>query len=204
MPAVMKPRRIGVFGGAFDPPHLAHQALLKSAMAELGLDELRVIPTGQAWHKTRTLTAPEHRLAMAQLAFSSLPNVLVDAQEIKRNGPSYTIDTLRGLAQTEPHAELFLIMGADQAAALTTWRAWQDILQLAIICVADRADSTRASTLFDAEKLFPARFFHLKMPALTISATQIRATISARQPVDTLVLDAVARYIADHHLYQSI
>jgi nicotinate-nucleotide adenylyltransferase len=204
MPEVARPRRIGVFGGAFDPPHLAHQALLQSAMAELALDELRVIPTGQAWHKTRTLTAPEHRLVMAQLAFSALPNVLVDAQEIKRIGPSYTIDTLRGLVQAEPHAELFLIMGADQAVALTTWRAWQDILQLAIICVADRTDSTRASTLFDAEKLFPARFFHLKMPALTISATQIRAKISARQPVDTLVLDAVARYIAEHHLYQSI
>ncbi|MDD2879282.1 MAG: nicotinate-nucleotide adenylyltransferase [Rhodoferax sp.] len=204
MPEAVTPRRVGVFGGAFDPPHLAHQALLQSAMEELALDELRVIPTGQAWHKTRTLTAPEHRLEMAQLAFSSLPKVVVDAQEIKRGGPSYTIDTLRGLAQLEPQAEFFLIMGADQAAALTTWRAWQEILQLAIICVADRTDSTRASTLLDAEKLFPARFFHLKMPALTISATQIRATISARQPVDTLVQDGVARYIADHHLYQSI
>jgi len=204
MPDVARRRRIGVFGGAFDPPHLAHLALLQCAMAELRLDELRVFPTGHAWHKTRTLSAPAHRLAMAQLAFSNLPHVLVDAQEIRRNGPSYTIDTLRGLTQTEPHAELFLIMGADQAAALTTWRAWQEILQLAIICVADRADSTRASTLFDAEKLFPVRFFHLKMPALPISATQIRATFSARQPVDALVQDAVARYIADHHLYQSI
>ena len=203
-PKVAQCRRIGVFGGAFDPPHLAHQALLKSAMAELGLDELRVIPTGQAWHKARTLTEPEHRLAMAQLAFSKLPGVVVDAQEIKRNGPSYTIDTLRGLAQSEPHAELFLIIGADQAAALTTWRAWQEILQIAIICVADRADSTSTSTLFDAEKLFPERFFHLKMPVSSISATQIRATISAQQPVGALVLDAVARYIADHHLYQSI
>lgn len=204
MPEAVTPRRMGVFGGAFDPPHLAHQALLQSAMAELALDELRVIPTGQAWHKTRPLTAPEHRLAMAQLAFSSLPKVMVDSQEIKRGGPTYTIDTLRSLAQTEPQAELFLIMGADQAAALTTWRAWQEILQIAIICVADRTDSTRTSTLFDAEKLFPARFSHLKMPALTISATQIRATISARQPVDTLVQNSVARYIADHHLYQSI
>jgi nicotinate-nucleotide adenylyltransferase len=204
MPETVKTRRIGVFGGSFDPPHLAHQALLQSAMAELALDELRVVPTGQAWHKTRALTAPEHRLAMARLAFSGLPKVRVDAQEIERTGPSYTIDTLRASAQAEPHAELFLIMGADQAAALTTWRAWQNILQLAIICVADRADSSRASTLFDAEKLFPARFFHLRMPALTISATQIRATISARQPVNTLVQNSVARYIADHHLYQSI
>lgn len=204
MSDLVQRKRIGVFGGAFDPPHLAHLALLQSAMSELGLDALHVIPTGQAWHKTRTLTPPEHRLAMVELAFAWWPNVVVDAQELKRSGPSYTVDTLRGLALTEPGAELFLIMGADQAAALTTWRAWQDVVQLAIICVADRADSTRASTLFDAEKLFPSRFFHLKMPALTISATQIRATISARQPIDALVSEAVARYIADHHLYQLI
>lgn len=204
MPEVASPKRMGVFGGAFDPPHLAHQALLQAALTELDLDELRVIPTGQAWHKTRILTAPEHRLAMTQLAFAHLPKVVVDAQEIKRSGPSYTIDTLRGLAQAEPMAKLFLIMGADQAAALTTWQAWQEILQIAIICVADRADQTRASTLFDAEKQFPARFFHLKMPALTVSATQIRTAISAGQPANALVQNSVARYIADHHLYQSI
>jgi nicotinate-nucleotide adenylyltransferase len=186
-------RRIGVFGGAFDPPHLAHEALLRCAVTELALDELRVIPTGQAWHTTRTLTAPEHRLAMAQLAFAQVPKVTVDAQEINRNGPSYTIDTLHGLALSESGAEWFLIMGADQAAALTNWRSWQEILQIATICVADRGDS---------KKLYPARFFHLKMPALAISATQIRAMISAGQSAETLVSKAVARYIATHHLYQ--
>jgi nicotinate-nucleotide adenylyltransferase len=194
--------RIGLFGGAFDPPHLAHQALLESAMAELVLDELIVVPTGQAWHKSRTLSAPEHRLAMAQLAFGNLSKVHVNPLEINRTGPSYTIDTLRNLAQAEPQAQLFLIMGADQAAALTTWKAWQEIVQIAIICVADRAESTRTGTLFDAERLFPERFFHLKMPALTISATQIRTHVSARQSVDSLVHNSVARYIADHHLYQ--
>lgn len=199
---VVPRRRIGVFGGAFDPPHLAHEALLKCAVAELALDELRVIPTGQAWHKTRPLSAPEHRLAMAQLAFAQVPKVTVDAQEISRSGPSYTIDTLRGLALTESGAEWFLIMGADQAAALTTWRSWQEILQIATICVANRGDATGANPQFDAEKLFPSRFFHLKMPALTVSATQIRAMISAGQTADTLVLDTVARYIATHHLYQ--
>ena len=197
-------RRTGIFGGAFDPPHRAHRALLESAMAELSLDAVQVIPTGQAWHKTRTLTAAAHRLAMAELAFGDLPGVQVDAQEIERNGPSYTIDTLRGMAADKPGAELFLMMGADQAAALTQWRDWQELVQAATICVADREDASMASALFDAERQFPGRFYHLKMPALTISATQIRATIAARQPVDTLVSDAVARYIADHHLYQPI
>jgi nicotinate-nucleotide adenylyltransferase len=204
MPPSAKRRRVGIFGGAFDPPHRAHEALLRSALSELALDVLRLVPTGQAWHKSRQLTAPEHRLAMAQLAFADVAGVMVDVQEIQRPGPSYTIDTLRAVAAQEPGAELFLIMGADQAAALTTWRDWQEILQLATICVADRADSTRGSTSFVAEQAFPERFLHLKMPALQISATQIRAFISDGLAHDALVLEAVARYIADHHLYHSI
>jgi len=204
MPTGGMRQRVGIFGGAFDPPHRAHEALVRSAVAELALDALHVIPTGHAWHKNRQLSAPEHRLAMTQLAFAAMPQVLVDAQEINRPGPSYTIDSLRALAAAQPDAELFLLIGADQAAALTSWRDWQEILQLATICVADRKDSTRASTQFVAEKMFPQRFLHLKMPAMPISATHIRASISAGLSVNALVHDSVARYIADHHLYHSI
>ncbi|OIP20321.1 MAG: nicotinate (nicotinamide) nucleotide adenylyltransferase [Comamonadaceae bacterium CG2_30_57_122] len=204
MPTGGMRQRVGIFGGAFDPPHRAHEALVRSAVAELALDALHVIPTGHAWHKNRQLSAPEQRLAMTQLAFAAVPQVLVDAQEINRPGPSYTIDSLRALAAAQPDAELFLLIGADQAAALTSWRDWQEILQLATICVADRKDSTRASTQFVAEKMFPQRFLHLKMPAMPISATHIRASISAGLSVNALVHDSVARYIADHHLYHSI
>jgi len=204
MPTGGMRQRVGIFGGAFDPPHRAHEALVRSAVAELALDALHVIPTGHAWHKNRQLSAPEQRLAMTQLAFAAMPQVLVDAQEINRPGPSYTIDSLRALAAAQPDAELFLLIGADQAAALTSWRDWQEILQLATICVADRKDSTRASTQFVAEKMFPQRFLHLKMPAMPISATHIRASISAGLSVNALVHDSVARYIADHHLYHSI
>lgn len=204
MPTSPKRRRVGLFGGAFDPPHRAHEALLRTALSELALDALRVLPTGQAWHKNRPLTDAVHRLKMTQLAFADMAHVVVDAQEMQRPGPSYTIDTLRAVAAQEPDADLFLIMGADQAAALTTWHDWQEILQIATICVADRTDSTGATPSFDAEKMAPKRFLHLKMPAMPISATQIRASISAGLPVDALVLEAVARYIADHHLYLSI
>jgi nicotinate-nucleotide adenylyltransferase len=193
---------VGVFGGAFDPPHLAHRALLEDAVWVLGLDAVHVVPTGQAWHKPRVLTSPEHRLAMAQLAFGDLPRVTIDRLEIDRNGPSYTIDTLHHIAQAEPGAELFLMMGADQAAALMSWRAWQEILQIAIICVADRAHHASASAIFDAEKLFPERFLHLDLPAMHLSATQIRSSVSTGQSVQTLVSEPVARYIADHHLYR--
>lgn len=197
-------RRIGVFGGSFDPPHQAHISLLETAVNELALDEMRVVPTGQAWHKSRTLTDATHRLAMTELAFAGLPNVVVDAQEILRTGPSYTVDTLCSMVAVQPLADVYLIMGADQAQTLMTWRLWQEILQLATVCVADRGDIIRVRDQFDAEKLFPHRFIHLQMPALAISATQIRSRVAAVQSIDTLVSEPVARYIADHHLYLNL
>ncbi|MHB8951284.1 MAG: nicotinate (nicotinamide) nucleotide adenylyltransferase [Rhodoferax sp.] len=196
-------KRIGVFGGAFDPPHVAHAALAKAALAELQLDELRVLPTGQAWHKTRALSAASHRLAMAQLAFADWPKVVVDAREIERAGPSYTVDTLREFKALWPQAKLFLILGEDQAHALPRWHEWQEILKLAIICVATRAYSTGATAQFDLETAHPSSFRRLPMPPLNVSATDIRARIAAHLSVADLVFEPVARYIAHHHLYQT-
>jgi len=194
-------RRLGIFGGAFDPPHLAHRALAEVALAQLQLDELRVLPTGQAWHKTRQLTAAEHRLAMARLAFDALPGVVLDDREIRRAGPSYTLDTLRELRAEQPQAELYLIMGKDQADVLPTWRNWQDIVELAIICVADRDGLTGQETQFSPPPEMAPRFRKLSMPAMDISATGIRARIASQQGIAPLVCEAVARYIEDHHLY---
>ena len=196
-------KRVGVFGGAFDPPHAAHAALAAAAVADLHLDELHVIPTGQAWHKTRTLTSAHHRLKMAELAFAHVPNVVVDSREIKRDGPSYTIDTLRELQAGSPGAELFLIVGEDQAIALTTWHEWQEILRLAIICVAEREDLTGDRPRFIASKSQESCFRRLQVPAMPVSATDIRARIAAHQCVVPLVFEPVARYIDDHHLYQT-
>lgn len=196
-------RRIGVFGGAFDPPHVAHAALVKTALAELQLDELRVVPTGEAWHKTRALSPAPHRLAMAQLAFAELPHVVVDARELERVGPSYTVDTLREFKALWPTAEFFLILGEDQAQALPSWHDWKEILELAIICVATRAYTTGARAKFDLKTAHPSRFRQLPMPTLDVSATDIRARIAAHLSVADLVFEPVARYIAHHHLYQT-
>jgi nicotinate-nucleotide adenylyltransferase len=197
-------QRVGILGGAFDPPHLAHLALARSAVEHLQLNELRLVPTGQAWHKPRALTAASHRLAMARLAFANLPGALVDARETQRNGPSYTVDTLREMRTEMPGAAFFLIIGADQARALAAWHAWQEIVQSATICVADRADLSSASDEFDAKVSNQSRFRHIKMPAMNLSATDIRARIAAQQDVTDLVCEPVARYIADHHLYQTV
>ena len=203
IPAQPLAKRIGVFGGAFDPPHTAHGALVQTAVADLHLDEMLVIPTGQAWHKARPLSPAHHRLAMAQLAFGKLPRVVVDPREIQRAGPTYTVDTLRELKEQWPDAELFLIMGEDQARALPSWREWSEILRLAIICVAEREDLTGASPRFVAPKAFESRFRRLQMPALPVSATDIRARIAAHQGLAPLVFEPVARYIDHHHLYQT-
>jgi nicotinate-nucleotide adenylyltransferase len=195
-------RRVGVFGGAFDPPHRGHRTLAEVALHELALDELRIIPTGQAWHKARPLTDAAHRLAMCRLAFADLPRIVLDEREIRRPGPSYTLDTLRELQAEQPQAELYLVMGQDQAEALPTWRNWERIVELAIICVADRDGLSGQATRFVPPPALAARFRTLPMPAMPISATAVRAQVAAGQGAGALVSPAVARYIEDHHLYQ--
>ena len=196
-------RRVGVFGGAFDPPHAAHLALVKSAIDTLRLDELHVVPTGQAWHKTRVLSDATHRLTMATLAFDGVPKVVIDPREIQRDRPSYTVDTLRELKALHGGSELFLIIGEDQAIALPSWHAWEKILELAIICVAERENTMGSQPRFVAPKAHESRFKRLPIPALPISATDIRSRIAAHQSVVPLVCEPIARYIDNHHLYQT-
>jgi nicotinate-nucleotide adenylyltransferase len=196
-------KRLGVFGGAFDPPHVAHSALVKAALKGLKLDELRLVPTGQAWHKARPLSLATHRLAMCDLAFGRIPRVTIDPRETRRPGPSYTVDTLRELSCEFGSAKLFLILGGDQARALSSWHDWREVLRLAIICVAEREDLTGANPPFMAPIGFESRFRQLHLPAMPVSATDIRSRIAAQHNVATLVFEPVARYIDDHHLYQT-
>lgn len=195
------PKRIGMFGGAFDPPHLAHRALAEVALAQLQLDTLRILPTGRAWHKVRPLTDAAHRLAMSRLAFAGLSRVVIDDREIRRAGPSYTLDTLRELRAEHPQAELYLVMGKDQADVLPSWRNWERIVDLATICVADRDALTGQETHFVPPPQMAGRFRKLEMPAMDISATGIRARVAGGQGIAPLVSPDVARYIEQHHLY---
>ena len=195
------PKRLGVFGGAFDPPHLAHRSLAEVACKQLALDELRVLPTGQAWHKTRPLTAAHHRLALCNLAFEGLDGLCIDDREIRRAGPSYTLDTLSELQSEQPLAQIFLIMGKDQADVLPTWHNWQAILDLATICVADRDVLTGELTQFIPPPEMSPRFCKLQMPMMDISATGIRSRIANQQGISPWVSPRVASYIDTHHLY---
>ena len=197
------PRRIGVFGGAFDPPHLAHAALVRSAIEALHLDEVRVLPTGQAWHRSGSLSDAAHRLAMTRLAFADVPQVVVDEREIRRAGPSYTVDTLHEIASEQPGAQLYLLIGDDQRRSLPGWHRIDEIARLAIICAAARDPQVAAwhggepsGTELSGPVIQP-----LPMPLMPISATDIRERISCQAKVAHLVAPAVERYIHEHHLY---
>ena len=196
-------RRVGLFGGAFDPPHSAHRALIEAALTALRLDSLLVLPTGQPWHKQRDVSPVAQRLAMAQLAFADMPQVQVDIREAQRPGATYTVDTLRELHAEQPGTGFFLIIGEDQAQALQTWREWAVVVQLAIICVALRPHASGAVPRFTPPAGLEQRFLPLSAPTMAVSATAIRARCARGDPVLGLVSDAVARYIALHHLYQT-
>ena len=198
-------RRIGVFGGAFDPPHLAHVALVRSAIEALGLDEVRVLPTGQAWHRAGALTDAAHRLAMTRLAFAELPQVVVDDREIRRSGPSYTVDTLTEIAAEHAGARLYLLIGDDQRRSLPAWHRIGEIERLAIICAAARDPQVAAWHSGEPSGTDAAGpdIQPLPMPLMPISATDIRERLSRQSGVAGLVAPAVERYIHEHHLYSA-
>jgi nicotinate-nucleotide adenylyltransferase len=188
--------RLGFYGGAFDPPHNAHVALARAAVQQLNLDELRIFPTGQAWHRSRQPTAAEHRLAMAKLAFDGLAKTFVDDREMHRAGPTYTVDTLRELQRDMPGVELFLVMGEDQARAFTTWREWTEIARMATLCIAQRGSPAGPVEVPGAKTIT------LNLPSMPESATAIRERAARGEEITSLVPAAVAGYIAAHHLYQ--
>jgi nicotinate-nucleotide adenylyltransferase len=190
--------RIGLFGGTFDPPHAAHLALARAARDELRLDEVRWIPAGAPWQKARRISDAAHREAMVRLAIDGEPRFVLDRCELDRQGPTYTVDTVRACAAAEPGAQWFLIIGADQYAGLHTWRDWRDVLARVTLAVANRPGPMPAP---DPEVLRqPHRV--VPLPMLDVSATDIRARVAQGLPVDSMVPPAVARYIDQHRLYR--
>ena len=202
-PQPSAPRKLGFYGGAFDPPHAAHLALAQQAIAQLQLDALHVVPTGQAGHKTPSQTPASHRLAMLRLAFGDMPQVVIDDRETRRAGLSYTVDSLKELQAEHPQAQWFLIIGADQARALESWHQWQHIVEMAQVVVAARVP--------DAPALAKESRWHnratqnaidLAFPCMDISATGIREALQQGRPISQWVKPSVNDYIQHHHLYR--
>ncbi len=198
--------RIGIFGGAFDPPHLMHRKLIEAAIEQMKLDELRVVPTGHAWHKVRELSSAKDRLTMSRLAFGEMDKVVIDDREIFREGPTYTIDTVREIQEENRAATLVLVIGEDQARAFGTWHEAEELKRLVIICVARREDSNPAASKNGVQQPDfrdpSSGFAVLTLPPTPLSATSIRSLVSTGQGIGHLVDADVARYIEQHHLYQ--
>lgn len=195
-------RRIGVYGGSFDPPHLAHLALARVARNALGLDELRLLPAGKPWQKAGRIHADAaQREAMLRLLMAGEPGLVLDPRELRREGPSYTVDSLRELATEFPGAALFLVIGADQFGQLDTWHEADAIPQLATLAVAAREGQTPKPPAAWAARQLDWR--ELPLPRIDISATLVRHLAAAGSPIAPLVGEAVAGYIDQHQLYRA-
>lgn len=190
--------KIGIFGGSFDPVHLAHLALGRIALDELALDRLLWVPTGEAWQKRRPLTPASHREAMLQLAIDGEARFERSRVEIERAGPSYMVDTVTALQAAHPPATWFLVIGQDQHAGFHSWHRWRELLGLVTLAVAGRPDA--ADTVDEAVR--EASVVHLPLPPMRISSTEIRARVAQGAEIAELVPPAVARYIARHRLYR--
>lgn len=196
--------RIGILGGTFNPPHLGHLICAQEAYRELGLDQVMFVPAGIPPHKpVETEPGPEHRLELCRLAVSGEDRFVVSDLELRREGPSYTVDTLRMLSSQAPDNELFLILGADIAAGLPQWREPEQVLELATVAIAKRRGTARSAVQSALRQLAGgerARFF--QMPRIGISSTMVRRRVRAGLPIRYFVPDGVVEYIEAHGLYR--
>ena len=193
--------RIGLLGGSFDPPHLAHLALARTALQTLQLDELWWLPAGQPWQKAgRALQAGVHRAAMVRLLIQGEPRFRLDERELHRSGPTYTVDTVRECRAARADTDLFLILGQDQYGRLDTWRDWPALLQDVTLAVAGRAGEAPAPPAALAGH--PHRLEVLPLPDIPVSSSALREALAQGDDVSPMVGEAVAGYISRHHLYR--
>jgi nicotinate-nucleotide adenylyltransferase len=195
--------RVGILGGAFNPPHIGHLVCAQEALVQLELDKVVFVPVGQAPHRELAGDpGAEERLEMVELATADDERFEVSRVEIDREGPSYTADTLRALREAAPQDELFLILGGDQAAALGSWHQPEEVLALATVAVMERLSWSRQAIGIKIGGLKGTRAVrYLEMPIIQISSSSIRRRAAAGQPVRYLVPDKVAAYIETHGLY---
>jgi nicotinate-nucleotide adenylyltransferase len=196
-------RAVGVLGGAFNPPHIGHLLLAQEAVARLGLDELILIPTGEAPHKRiEPEPGPSLRLEMTAAAVAAVPDLRVSDVEVGREGPSFAFRTLELLADELPGTELTFVMGADVASGLDRWKRPERVLELAAVAVAARPGFDLSSVdekLVSLGSRVPAA--RIEMPPVGISSTLVRDRVAAGLPVHWMVPEPVERLIADRGLY---
>jgi nicotinate-nucleotide adenylyltransferase len=188
--------KLGILGGTFDPVHIGHLVAAVNVRHALALDRVLLVVANQPWQKSgRRLTPAADRLAVVEAAVAGSPGLQASAIEIDRGGESYTADTLEQLVAEDPERELFLIVGADVAADLGTWRRTDVVARLATLVVVSRGGSATVD-------VGPAwRSTHVDIPALDVSSSDLRARAADGRPLDHLVPAAAIACIRERGLY---
>lgn len=210
-------KSIGILGGTFDPIHFGHLRAAEEILDYLNLDEMRLMPCGSPPHRALPMANAQHRLAMVKLAIHQT-DLKIDDREIKRQGPSYTVDSLMSIRHEFPKASLCLCLGLDAFLSITTWHAWEKLIELANIVIIDRggwdipstgviADFLTKHLLTSTQKINDFAFgkiVQVVIPPLEIKGSSIRALLVAGHSVEFLLPHSVIEYIHKHHLYEEM
>ncbi|WP_040481652.1 nicotinate-nucleotide adenylyltransferase [Luminiphilus syltensis] len=206
---------IGILGGTFNPIHIGHLRGAIEARERLGLERLVLLPAAAPPLKDAPTVTPRHRAAMVELAIRGVPGFELDDRELRREGPSYTVDTLREWrSELGDHVSLTFIMGSDSLCSLDRWSRWQTLLSLANVAILERATgiggvpdgvsawleahNAAAGTLRNSAH---GRIAMIRQPPLTVSSTDLRERLTSGSDVRFLLPDPVIEYIAMHDLY---
>jgi len=194
--------KIGLLGGTFDPFHFGHLAAADAAVDCADLDRVLFIPAAQPPHRPPAIASPEQRLEMCHLGIQGEPRFEVSDVELKRAGPSYTVDTLREIQRRQPEEELFLILGWDAARLFSSWHEPEKVRELAtIVVVARPGGAAPRQEELKGVGLDKARVVLCLTTTPDVSASEIRKAVAAGQPITGKVSKAVERYIGEHRLY---
>lgn len=198
-------KKMGLFGGTFDPIHQGHVDMALRLAEKLELDGVVLMPTFVPPHKIRaTMAAAEHRLAMCRLAAEEHPLLQVSDMELRREGASFTVDTLTALCDQCPDTEWYLITGADMFTTLRTWHRFEKIARMAVLCTVPRAgtDSAQLRDYATAMEVEGIRCYVDERPVLDVSSTEIRRRVATGESLAGLVPATVEDYILHHGLYR--
>jgi len=189
--------RIGIFGGTFDPPHVGHLATAVNVTHDLHLDRMLLVVANVPWQKvgTRQISSPADRLAMVEAAVAASPLLDASSLELERGGETYTADTLSELSAQDPDAELFLVVGADAAAGLDTWKRPDEIRERCTVVVVDRPGRRNGRPPESWE------YVHVPVPQIDISSSDLRERFRDGRPVDYLVPPEVLAVITRRGIY---
>lgn len=196
------PRRLGILGGTFDPPHAGHLAAALAVQTQVALDELVLMVANEPWQKVgdRQVTAAQVRFEMTKALVAGISGLRADDREIRRGGPTFTVDTLEEILGEEPDSEIFLIVGADTANRLETWHRASDVVRLSTIVIVNRDNSTNAAPGF----LRDAKVVNVSMDPVDVSSSAIREAVARGESINSLTSSSVASIVRNRSLYVGI